>query len=101
MKVPTFVKVTGWVVFIVTLFSVFYMLFGDDIKMQRRLNDQLRTELEKNAKLQEELDITKKKLAQLQNPEYLEHLARKRGLVYPEEKVYIFKEDKKQTQKRQ
>ncbi|MBQ8570360.1 MAG: septum formation initiator family protein [Kiritimatiellae bacterium] len=95
MKVPTFVKFIGWFVFIVTLLSVFIMLFGEDIREQKKLNDQLAAELERNAKLQEELDAIKKRQAQLQNPEYLEYLARQRGLVYPEEKVYIFKESNK------
>lgn len=95
MKVPKAVKVTGWVLFVVSLFFVFFLLFGEDIKTQRQLNDQLSRQLEENAKLQEELNEIQEKLAKLEDPEYLEYLARQQGLVFSDEKVIIYREEEK------
>lgn len=93
MKVPQSVKIIGWVLFIAVLLFVFFAVFGEDIEKKKELNRQLSIQLEKNATLQAELDQTREKLVKLQNPEYLEHLARERGLAYPEEILYIYTEN--------
>lgn len=106
MKIPTFVKASGWVVFIITLFfilligGVFLLLFGEDLKTQRHLNKELSRQREENARIQAEIDEIQEKLAKLDNPEYLEYLARQKGLVFPEEKVIIYKEKDNEKGKR-
>ncbi|MBO7298975.1 MAG: septum formation initiator family protein [Kiritimatiellae bacterium] len=94
MKIPLSIKIVGWVIFIAVLLFAFFVLFGEDIKRKHELNSQLTLQLEKNAELQAELDTTRAKLAKLENPEYLEHLARERGLAYPGEILYIYTDEK-------
>lgn len=96
MKIPQSIKIIGWVIFIAVLLFAFFVLFGDDIEKKRELNEQLSLQLEKNAVLQAELDTTREKLAKLQDPEYLEHLARERGLAYPDEIIYIYTDEEEQ-----
>lgn len=96
MKIPTFVKITGWAIFIITLFCFFYALFGEDIKERHQLNKELSEKQKENEKLQAEIDEIREKLAKLDNPEYLEYLARQRGLVYQDEVVIIYKKEEEE-----
>lgn len=95
MKIPKAFTLVAFVIVIVALLYCFYLKFGDDIKRQKRLNDLLVEKLEENARLQQELDETREKLAKLQNPEYLEYMAREFGLGYEDEVVYIYTDSNK------
>jgi cell division protein FtsB len=90
MKKSKSLKVVFYLVFIVALFFIFFLAFGDEMKKRNELNELLTKKMEENAQLQAELDETREKLAKLQNPEYLEYIAREKGLGYDDEVVYIY-----------
>ncbi len=99
MEMPKPYKLIFVLVSVVVLLFLFFVVFGEDLEKSKELREKLKAQEETNNAIQEKLDSTRVKLANMQNPEYLEHLAREQGLAYPDDVVYIYEDTSKEENK--